>query len=130
MPPGAISGLLACGFRHVPLQVSSAVKPRQDEPLAHRRGFKVTDVSKDNCGYDIRAVKGKVEMFVEVKTTSGSYTQPFFLTRNEMKCLEANKSKYTVYRVYDFSTKPLIKALDAKQIEGMEKEVFIYLIIP
>ena len=44
--------------------------------------YKALDVTKSNCGHDFVFSKGKLELHVEVKGTSGQNLQ-FFLTRNE-----------------------------------------------
>ncbi|HAS6450929.1 TPA: DUF3427 domain-containing protein [Vibrio parahaemolyticus] len=59
-----------------------------------------------DAGYDIKSfdLKG-VEKYIEVKTTRGSKTTPFYISRNEVeKSLKLGKN-YWIYRVYDLDTK-------------------------
>lgn len=47
-------------------------------------GFHVEDRQRDNCGYDLRAYRGREEFFYEVKGTDANVPR-FFITRNEIK---------------------------------------------
>ncbi len=63
----------------------------------------------DGCGYDVLSVEddGETPRYIEVKTTSGSSSQPIFFSDNEMRFSIDNKDNYYLYRVYNF------KAADA-----------------
>ena len=60
----------------------------------------------DGIGYDILSVEndGVTPRYIEVKTTTGGVTQPFFYTDNELQFSEQNHKHYYVYRVYNFKT--------------------------
>lgn len=66
----------------------------------------VSVVEGDGLGYDILSFDedGK-ELYIEVKTTTGNFDQPFFITANEMECSRRNSDKYRLYRVYQFDSK-------------------------
>ena len=60
----------------------------------------------DGCGFDILSVEndGVTPRYIEVKTTSGSSSQPIFFSDNEMRFSIDNKSNYYLYRVYNFKS--------------------------
>ena len=71
---------------------------------------KVYWVSKedgDGAGYDVRSYEpsGREE-FIEVKTTVGSQTAPFFMTRNEKDFADEADDRYRIARVFDFRRQP------------------------
>ncbi|TXF89349.1 DUF3883 domain-containing protein [Neolewinella aurantiaca] len=57
-------------------------------------------------GYDLKSwtVDGE-ELYIEVKTTTGGINTPCYLSANELAYAELpeNKSRYVVYRIYDYS---------------------------
>ena len=89
---------------------------------------KVRWVSKedgDGAGYDIRSydLSGS-ERWIEVKTTRGGSTTPFYLTRNENEVAKARPDTFRLYRLHDFSRQPglftLTPPLDAVlQLEAL-----------
>lgn len=66
----------------------------------------------DGAGYDIRSFEptGR-ETLIEVKTTTGSITTPFFLTRTERDVSEEQPERWRLYRVYGFTREPRIFTL-------------------
>ena len=72
------------------------------DPAAVSRVIWVSRDLGDSYGYDILSLdsQGNVK-FIEVKTTTGKDTQPFYLTKNEKEFLE-NNDNVVIYRVYDF----------------------------
>lgn len=60
-------------------------------------------IAKIGEGFDVYSFdkKGK-EKFIEVKTTTGSWKNRFYLTRHELNFMEEHKSNYSLYRVYNF----------------------------
>ncbi|TYB83651.1 DUF3883 domain-containing protein [Oceaniovalibus sp. ACAM 378] len=62
--------------------------------------FHIKDVTKENLGYDfhLRQRTGPREIFLEIKGTSGVKPM-FYLTRNELKCLVANRSRFHLFLV-------------------------------
>lgn len=61
----------------------------------------------DGAGFDILSFdcSGR-EMWLEVKTTTGPSTTPFYLTENEHRVSEENPERYRLVRLYDFRTAP------------------------
>ena len=57
----------------------------------------------DGLGYDILSYdeKGR-EIYIEVKTTTGGPTRPFFITANELERSIQNSSNFVLYRLFDF----------------------------
>jgi hypothetical protein len=67
----------------------------------------VSEEDGDGAGYDILSfdAKGK-ERFLEVKTTVGSDTTPFYVTRNELSFSSKRPDAFRLCRVFDFSIRP------------------------
>src|SRR3977135_891522 len=67
----------------------------------------ISEEDGDGAGYDILSFdeKGK-ERFLEVKTTVGSDTTPFYLTRNELSLSSERPEAFRLCRVFDFSIRP------------------------
>ena len=76
---------------------------------------KVRWVSKedgDGAGYDIRSWdRTGSERLIEVKTTRGANTTPFYLTRNENDVAQERPDAFRLYRLYDFSRLPRLFTL-------------------
>ena len=71
---------------------------------------KVRWVSRDDgdgAGYDILSWSrnGEVRM-LEVKTTNGPVTTPFWISRNELNVSERNRDKFRLARLFHFSRMP------------------------
>lgn len=71
----------------------------------------------DGLGYDILSVEddGVTKRYIEVKTTTGGETQPFFFSDNELRVSKQYKDHYYLYRVYDFDEKSKSGELKIKQ---------------
>ena len=71
---------------------------------------KVRHVSKedgDGLGYDIHSFDPNGDdRLIEVKTTTGTVTTPFFITENERLVSIDRQSHYRLLRLYDFSKSP------------------------
>lgn len=67
----------------------------------------VADVEGDGAGYDILSfhADGRAAL-LEVKTTNGGKTTPFFLSENERSLSEEQPEAFQIVRLYDFSRKP------------------------
>jgi len=76
-----------------------ANKPKLAEKVAH-----VAKSKGDGLGYDILSydLEGN-ELFIEVKTTKGNQTSPFYITRNELMQSLQKKNFYRLYRLYNFN---------------------------
>jgi hypothetical protein len=60
----------------------------------------------DGAGYDIRSLSSNKEtIFIEVKTTKGSKSTPFYMSSNEVKFANSHKDSYKIYRVYNYNDK-------------------------
>ena len=64
----------------------------------------------DGHGYDILSFHGigdraDQERWLEVKTTNGPRTTPFFITRNELKVSRQRPDVFRIVRLYDFRRK-------------------------
>lgn len=76
---------------------------------------KITHASKsegDGLGYDIRSFDedGRT-IFIEVKTTNGAITAPFFISEKELDFSHQAKTDFYLYRVHNFSLMPRIFTL-------------------
>ena len=66
----------------------------------------------DGLGYDVRSfrvgtdgIAREEEMFIEVKTTNRGKYQPFYISKNEVDFSREFSQQYSLYRVYDFSSR-------------------------
>jgi hypothetical protein len=78
-----------------------------DRPDLAKKVRWVSQVDGDGAGYDILSfdLRGG-ERFLEVKTTVGSQTAPFYLTRNELSFSKERPKEFRICRLYDFSKTP------------------------
>lgn len=60
----------------------------------------------DGKGYDIESVEddGITPRYIEVKTTTGSVSQPFFYSDKELQFSEINNEHYYTYRIHNFKS--------------------------
>ncbi|HEY0052097.1 MAG TPA: DUF3883 domain-containing protein [Caulobacteraceae bacterium] len=72
-----------------------------------RRVEWTSDVRGDGAGYDIKSFDPSgAERLIEVKTTRGLGTTPFFLTRTEREVSTERPEAFRLYRLYDFAAEP------------------------
>jgi hypothetical protein len=58
----------------------------------------------DGLGYDISSINNDGSpRYIEVKTTSGDFNQPFYMSKNEKHFFEEYKDSAFIYRVYNFN---------------------------
>lgn len=58
----------------------------------------------DGLGYDISSINNDGSpRYIEVKTTSGSFKQPFYMSKNEKYFFEEYGDSAFIYRVYNFN---------------------------
>lgn len=78
----------------------------------------------DGIGYDIKSVEddGITPRYIEVKTTTGNISQPFYYSDNELAFSELNSANYYVYRIYNF--KGETQKADILIIHGSLKALF------
>ena len=61
----------------------------------------------DGAGYDILSYsRDGAKRLLEVKTTNGPKTTPFWISRNELNVSEENREVYRIARLYHFSRTP------------------------
>ena len=78
-----------------------------DRPDLARKVRWTSQEEGDGAGYDILSFDPKgSERFLEVKTTVGSQTAPFYLTRNELSFSKERPQEFRVCRLYDFAKIP------------------------
>ncbi|MEA2803311.1 MAG: hypothetical protein QOE49_3406 [Rhodospirillaceae bacterium] len=67
----------------------------------------ISEEEGDGAGYDIRSYDPSgAERLIEVKTTRGGNTTPFYLTRNENDLAAERPDAFRLYRLYDYSKRP------------------------
>ena len=60
----------------------------------------------DGLGYDIFSINDNGSpRYIEVKTTSGGFNQPFYMSKNERNFFEEYGDSAFIYRVYNFNKK-------------------------
>lgn len=57
----------------------------------------------DSVGYDIESFSQGEKVFIEVKSTSGSFWTDFYLSANERQVMNKLDEKYWLYRIFDLS---------------------------
>ncbi|MEK7723083.1 MAG: DUF3883 domain-containing protein [Acidobacteriota bacterium] len=57
----------------------------------------------DGLGYDIRSFEDGKEIYIEVKTTTGSFWSNLFFTENEFEKMNQYDEQYYLYRVCEFN---------------------------
>jgi hypothetical protein len=84
-----------------------------ERPDLARRVRWVAQEDGDGAGYDILSFdrEGR-ERFVEVKTTLGSRTTPFYLTRNECALADERPDAFRLMRLYSFAREPRMFELE------------------
>jgi len=82
----------------------------------------------DGLGYDIRSFDPRVdqELFIEVKTTNSGKYQPFFVSRNEVEFSIEHADQYSLYRVFNFKTKPQFFALEGSLSSNVHLDAQTY----
>ena len=70
----------------------------------------VADLDGDGAGYDIRSFSPQTgeERLIEVKSTYGELTMPFFVSRNEELLSLERPKEFRLYRVFDLAIRPRI----------------------
>jgi Domain of unknown function (DUF3883) len=84
-----------------------------DRPDLAKKVRWVSQEDGDGAGYDILSFDHKGgERFLEVKTTVGSQTAPFYVTRNELSFSKERPKEFRICRLYDFSKAPKMFELE------------------
>jgi hypothetical protein len=72
----------------------------------------MSDCVGDGLGYDIHSFEPSgCSLFIEVKTTRGPKTAPFYVTENERRVATEKGGDFRLYRVFDFGRTPKIYLL-------------------
>jgi hypothetical protein len=67
----------------------------------------------DGTGYDIRSFEAHgQDRFIEVKTTAYGKQTPFFVSRNEVAVSQDHRSKFHLYRLFEFRNEPKLYMLN------------------
>lgn len=98
----------------------SRLRGRGRDDLARKVRW-VAEEDGDGAGYDIRSFDlSGAERLIEVKTTTGHSTTPFFLSENERAFSEERPDAFRLMRLYDFARQPkafeLIPPLDSSVV--------------
>ena len=58
----------------------------------------------DSAGYDIKTINVDTgeDLYIEVKTTTGTNSTPFYISENELRASKKLSDKYIIYRLYGF----------------------------
>lgn len=81
----------------------------------------------DGLGYDIFSYDASgSERLIEVRTTRGGSTTPFYLTRNENALASERPKAFRLYRLYDFSEQPRLFTLAPPLDEVLHLETLTY----
>lgn len=79
----------------------------------------------DGLGYDITSIHNGKKVFIEVKTTTGSFWSNLIFTKNEFNVLKRLGTQYWIYRIYNFdednNVGKIVSFRGAKQIESYFK---------
>lgn len=59
-------------------------------------------IEGDGLGYDITFFEKGCKIYIEVKTTTGSFWNGLFFTHTELSTMEKLENKYYLYRIYEF----------------------------
>ena len=94
------------GEERVVAHERSALKVAGREDLARKVRW-LSEEDGDGAGYDIASFTpdGR-ERLIEVKTTNGWERTPFYISRNELAVAEERRSKWCLYRLWNFSREP------------------------
>lgn len=75
-----------------------------DRTLATQYVQHLSRLQGDGLGYDISSINDDGSpRYIEVKTTSGDFNQPFYMSKNERYFFEEYEDSAFIYRVYNFN---------------------------
>lgn len=99
-----------------------------------RTDLEVRWVSKDKgdgLGYDISSFdKNGNEILIEVKTTNGGNSVPFYISDNELEVLSNSPSNYLIYRVFNFRRDPKLFILTAQDFLRLLRKPKNFVVYP
>ena len=83
----------------------------------------IADTRGDGAGYDIQSFNADASpRLIEVKTTGLGKQFPFMVTANEVRVSAQEAVSYSLYRVFDFSTKTRLYMLPGSLVESCRLE--------
>ena len=87
----------------------------------------VSETRGPSAGYDIHSYEDDgTDRFIEAKTTKYGISAPFFVTSNEVSFSERNKSRYFLYRVFQFGNAPKLFKLSGSLTEVCTLQPTVY----
>ncbi len=87
----------------------------------------VSEMDGDGAGFDIQSFdRCGDKRYLEVKTTNGSSTTPFYLSENEFRFSKANPEGYRLVRLYNFSAAPKAFVLRSPIEQLVELQPAVY----
>jgi hypothetical protein len=85
----------------------------------------------DGMGYDIDSFdEAGNSLFIEVKTTNGGSSIPFFISPNELAVSERQRRAFRLYRVFNFSQRPQIFVIEGPLANKLRLEPRSYCATP
>ena len=73
-------------------------------PDLAKKVFHVSEVEGDGAGYDIKSFNSDGQIrYIEVKTTKGGISTPFFMSINEIRFSVLHAENYVLFRLFAFS---------------------------
>lgn len=83
----------------------------------------VSDRLGDGAGYDILSFTSPDSpRYIEVKTTNGSYANPFLISKNEVEFSKQAADKFYIYRVFSFRKTPTLFIIEGDISEKLHLE--------
>ena len=99
----------------------------EDRPDLASKVRWVAQEEGDGAGYDIRSYdRSGAERLIEVKTTRGPQTTPFFLTRNEYAFAEERVDAFKLVRIYAFGHEPMMFELTPPLADSVRLSTHTY----
>jgi len=87
----------------------------------------VSKVMGDGYGYDIASFTSNGKpIFIEVKTTNGLASRPFYISETELKVADKEEGSYRIYRVFNFAGNPQIFELAGPLRQRLSLEAISY----
>ena len=87
----------------------------------------ISDRLGDGVGYDILSYDSAVRpRYIEVKTTNGTHTSAFVISRNEFEFSQESGDAFHLYRVFQFRTSPMLYMLRGDASKQLHLEPIDY----
>ncbi|MBP7649302.1 MAG: DUF3883 domain-containing protein [Phenylobacterium sp.] len=119
----------ALGFAGEELVVNAERRKLQalDRPDLAMKVRWISQEDGDGAGYDIHSFdRAGQDRLIEVKTTIGSRTTPFYLTRNEHKLSAERPEAFRLYRLFEFSKAPRLFKLQPPLEQAVQLSPEVY----